>query len=48
MHIFPNLCPLERQREREGEREREREGERETSVTQRSLMKLIIKLISII
>jgi hypothetical protein len=29
MHIFPNLCPLERQREREGEREREREGERD-------------------
>jgi hypothetical protein len=29
MHIFPNLCPLERQREREGERERERGGERD-------------------
>jgi hypothetical protein len=29
MHIFPNLCPLERQREREGERGREREGERD-------------------
>jgi len=29
MHIFPNLCPLERQREREGEGEREREGERD-------------------